>query len=116
MEQRIKSGLENEIALIFKKNAKKGMEDEVAGVINGVIGEYFRQLETGNRSEIYPAGGYSQREENKDEASNVINGFMWAMYAAGMMSEEERKEMAFKLNELRFRKQEDAYYAETNDK
>lgn len=112
MEQRTKSELENEIALIFKKHTKKGMEAEVAGVIKGVLGRYFEQLETGNWSERYPAVGYSQREANKGEAFNIIKGFLWAMEAAGMMSEEESKEMFSKLNEIRFRKQEDAYYKE----
>lgn len=107
-EERVKSDLENEIAEIFKKNTKKGREADVAGVINGVVSEYFRQLETGNWSEEYPTTGYIQREENKDAASNVISGFLWAMDAAGLISGERRNEMQKQLSELRFPKEDTA--------
>lgn len=110
--ERVKSDLENEIAAIFKKNTKKGRESEVAGVINGVLPEYFRQLETGNWSEKYQTTGFIQREENKDAASNVISGFLWAMDAAGLISNKKREEMQKQLSELRFPKHEDAYYEE----
>lgn len=110
--ERVKSGLENEIAAIFKKHTKKGRESEVAGVINGVLPEYFRQLETGNWSEEYPTTGFIQREENKDAASNVISGFLWAMDAAGLISSDKRGEMQKQLSELRFKKEDAAYYKE----
>lgn len=108
--ERVKSDLENEIAAIFKKNTKKGRESDVAGVINGVLPEYFRQLETGNWSESHPTVGYMQREENKDEALNVISGFLWAMNAAGMISDEKRSEMQKQLSALRFPKHNIEYY------
>lgn len=108
--ERVKSDLENEIAAIFKKNTKKGRENEVAGVINGVMSEYFRQLETGNWSEKYPTTGYIQREENKDAASNIINGFLWAMDAAGLISSDKRSEMQKRLSELRLPKEDATYY------
>lgn len=108
--ERVKSDLENEIVAIFKKNTQKGRESEVTGVINGVLPEYFRQLETGNWSEKYPTTGYIQREENKDAASNVISGFLWAMDAAGLISSDKRSEMQKRLSELRFPKEDTAYY------
>lgn len=106
--ERVKSDLENEIVAIFKKNTKKGRESEVAGIINGVLPEYFGQLKTGNWSEKHPATGFIQREENKDAASNVISGFLWGMDAAGLISREKRSEMQRQLSELRFPKHEDA--------
>lgn len=111
-EERVKSDLENEIAEIFKKNTEKGREADVAGVINGVMSEYFRQLETGNWSEKYPTMGYIQKEENKDAASNIINGFLWAMDATGLISDEKRSEMQKQLSALRFPQHSDAYYEE----
>lgn len=108
--ERVKSDLENEIAAIFKKNTKKGRESDVAGVIIGVLPEKFRQLETGNWSEKYPAANYMQREENKDAASNFISGFIWAMDAAGMISDEKRNKMQNQLSELRFPKEDTAHY------
>ena len=106
--ERVKSDLENEIAEIFKKNTKKGRESDVAGVIIGVLPEKFRQLETGNWSEEYPTANYMQREENKDAASNFISGFLWAMDAAGLISDEKRHEMQNELSELRFPKEDTA--------
>lgn len=108
--ERVKSDLENEIAAIFKKNTKKSRESDVAGVINGVLSEYFRQLETGNHSERHPTVGYMQREGNKDEALNVISGFLWAMDAAGLISDKKRSEMQKQLSVLRFPKHNIAYY------
>lgn len=110
--ERVKSDLENEIVAIFKKNTQKGRESEVAGVINGILPEYFRQLKTGNWSEEHPTTGFMQKEENKDAASNVISGFLWAMDAAGLISSDKRSEMQKQLSELRFPKHEDAYYEE----
>lgn len=98
----VKSDLEKEIAAIFKKHTKKGRESDVAGVINGVLREYFRQLKTGNWSEEYPTTGYMQQVENKDAAANVIEGFIWAMDAAGLISSEKRREMQDQLSALRF--------------
>ena len=109
---RVKSDLENEIVEIFKKNTPKGREDEVAGVTRGVLPEYFRQLATGNWSEKHPTTGYLQREENKDHASSFISGFLWAMDAAGLVSNEKREEMQKQLSALRFPKHSDAYYEE----
>lgn len=97
-----KTDLEKKIAAIFAKNAKKGRESETAGVINGVLHQYFRQLQTGNWSEEYPTDDYLRREANKDAALNFISGFMWAMDAAGFMSDEERQEMQDQLSALRF--------------
>lgn len=110
--ERVKSDLENEIVAIFKKNTPKGRENEVAGVINGVLPEYFRQLVTGNWSEKHPTVGYLQREENKDAASNVISGFLWAMDAAGLISDEKRREMQEQLSALRFPKEAATHYEE----
>lgn len=111
-EERVKSDLENEIAEIFKKNTEKGREADVAGVINGVMSEYFRQLETGNWSEEYTTMGYIQKEENKDAAQNIINGFLWAMDATGLISDEKRSEMQKQLSALRFPQNSDAYHEE----
>lgn len=108
--ERVKSDLENEIVAIFKKNTQKGRENEVAGVIIGVLPEKFRQLETGNWSEEYPTTGYMQREENKDAASNFISGFLWAMDAAGLISSDKRSEMQKRLSELRFPKEDAVYH------
>ncbi len=109
---RAKSNLENEIIAIFKKNTAKGRESEVAGVTNGVLHEYFRQLATGNWSEKYPTTEYLQKEENKDTAANFISGFLWAMDAAGLISNEKRREMQNRLSALRFPKYSDAHYEE----
>ncbi len=98
----VKSDLENEIAAIFKKHTKKGRESNVAGAINGVLRQYFQQLKTGNWSEKYPSINHMQQAEAKDEASNVISGFLWAMYAAGLISDEKQRKMQNQLIELRF--------------
>ncbi len=106
----VKSDLENEIAAIFKKHTKKGRESDVAGVINGVLREYFRQLKTGNWSEEYPTTGYMQQVENKDAAANVIEGFIWAMDAAGLISSEKRRKMQDQLSALRFPEHDAEHY------
>jgi len=106
----VKSDLEKEIAAIFKKHTKKGRESDVAGVINGVLRQYFQQLATGNWSERYPTVGYMQQEENKDAASNVISGFLWAMDAAGLISDKKREEMQKQLSALRFPKHDAEHY------
>lgn len=63
----VKTDLEKEIAAIFKKHTPKERESEVAGVIKGVLPNYFRQLVTGNWSEEHPTVGYAQREETKTQ-------------------------------------------------
>ncbi|MCM1218073.1 MAG: hypothetical protein NC548_26605 [Lachnospiraceae bacterium] len=105
-----KSELEKEIATIFRKHTKKGREGEAAGVINGLLPAYFRQLQTGNFSEKYPTTGYMQKEENKDKAHDFIQGFLWAMDAAGFISEDERRTMLDQLTALRFPRHSEAYY------
>lgn len=113
--ERVKSNLEEEIAAIFKKYTKKGRENEVAGVINGVLSDYFRQLKTGNWSEEHPTVGYIQQEENKDDAVNVIKGFLWAMDAAGLISDKKRSEMYDQLFALRFPKHDAVAGAERHE-
>ncbi len=105
--ERVKSDLEKEIAAIFKEHVEEDRQGDVAGVIDGVIGSCFRQLETGNRSEKYPSLGYTQKAENKERAANIIDGFLWAMDAAGMISKEKRSEMQDQLLALQFSKQGD---------
>ncbi len=113
--ERGKSDLEKEIAVIFRKHTKKSRESEVVGVINGVLRQYFRQLETGNWSERYPTAGYMQQEENKDTALNFIRGFLWAMDAAGLISDEKLIEMCDQLSALRFPKPDAAAGAERHE-
>lgn len=100
--ERVKSDLEKEIAAIFKKHTQKGRECDVAGIINGVMGSYFQQLETGNWSEKHPTVGYFQKKENQDAAKNAISGFLWAMEAAGMIDSEKRDKMQTQLSAIRF--------------
>lgn len=100
--KREKSDLENDIAAIIKAKTTKE-RSEVAGVI-AVLGEYFRQLETGNWSERYPTAGHIEREKSRERADDFISGFIWAMDGAGIITDDKRKELCEQLHKLRFAK------------
>lgn len=105
--ERVKSELEREIAAIFRDNTPEKRRIDVAGVIS-VLGEYFRQLETGNWSERYPTAEHIEREKNRERADDFISGFIWAMDGAGLITDDKRKELCKQLRKLRFAKSDAA--------
>ncbi len=109
--ERGKSDLEKEIAAIFKRHTKKGRESDVAGVINGVLSAYFRELETGT----WTLNSTKAREEIKENAFYAINGFLWAMDAMGLINDEKRSKMYDQLFALRYQKPDAAAGAERHE-
>lgn len=91
--RRQKSNLECEIEEAFKKQFNLNHNHDCAGVIRGVLPDYFRQLETGEIFEGQPEQSYSEKMYNRKGAKDFIRGFLWAIKAAGIINGETFEKM-----------------------